>query len=85
MALTLKKLEGIMLFHLEHLSTSNEAATRDTVFGDALSAQVVVSMSSRALFKTLVRRDIKLNGGTDRKWPDDWTAQSTKSLAPSLL
>lgn len=85
MALTLKKLEGIMLFHLEHLSTSNEDVSLETVLGEALSAQVVVSMSSRALFKTLVRRDIKLNGGIDKKWPDDWTAQSTKSLAPALL
>lgn len=85
MSIDVDTLEGIMLFHLEHLNTSGSKVNRDSLLGDALSAQVVVSMSSRSLFKTLVRRDNKLNGGVDKKWPGNWVAESCKSLAPQLL
>jgi hypothetical protein len=85
MPITVKKLEGIMLFHLEHLSTSNEAVDLDTVFGSALSSKTVVSMSARSLFKTLVRRDNKLNGGVDKPWPGDWPTLTPRLLAPQLL
>lgn len=84
MAIGIKKIEGIMLFHAQHLNTSNAPVTRDTVLGEALSAKVVVSMSSRLLFKTLTRRDILINGGSDKAWPANWPEQTIAALAPQL-
>lgn len=84
MALSVKKIETIMLFHLENLNTSGEAVDKDTVLGVALSKAAVAGMSARALFKVLTRRDIIVNGGTDKPWPADWPALTIRTLAPQL-
>jgi len=84
MALSAQQVEDIMMFHLGNLSTSGQPVDRETIFGQALSRRAVAGMSARALFKLLARRDVIVNGGQDKPWPERWVEQSVAGLAPQL-
>ncbi len=84
MTISVDLVEYILFDNLRYFHTNGQPVTRTTVFGDALAANKVAGSTPRSIFKDVSRHDIVINGGTDKKWPDDWLTMTPHSLAPLL-